>query len=106
MLLARAAPVTAEEIWSLPVQIAAVPAGDLLELDDGRDVRLAGIRVAPPGSADAEIAALGVAARDALAAAVDGARVRLATSAAPIDRYGGLVAQVERPTACGCRARC
>ena len=95
MLLARAAPVTAEEIWSPPVQIAAVPAGDRLELDDGRDVRLAGIRVAPPGSADAEVAASAWR-RDALAAAVDGARVRLATSAAPMDRYGALVAQVER----------
>ena len=80
-----------ELVWSAPLAVAGVPAGDRLELADGRTVRLAGIRLPEsPGAPFAEQA------RATLAGLLAGQAVRLATSAAPVDRYGDLVAQVER----------
>ena len=79
--------------WSEPVAVAGAIAGAELELDDGRRVRLAGLRVP-----SAPTAATGVAdgARALLGDLIDGAAVRLGTTAAPYDRYGRLIAQVER----------
>jgi len=73
--------------------VAQVPSGNLLELDDGRVVRLAGIR--PP--ADGERTAQGPAAQAqaALAGLVEGRAVRL-EPASPSDRHGRLVAQLWR----------
>ena len=96
-LLAAAGPVRAEEsAWSAPLPVARVLAGDRLQLEDGREVRLAGIRVAPAASGDAEVAGLARAARAALAAQIEGRMARLALEDAAIDRYGALAAQVER----------
>jgi endonuclease YncB( thermonuclease family) len=78
-----------------PVAVAAVLAGDRLQLADGREVRLAGIRVAPDDSADSRIVALARTAQEALAAEVGGAAVRLETAEVAFDRYGALAAQVE-----------
>jgi endonuclease YncB( thermonuclease family) len=81
----------AEELdWSTPLAVARVLGGDRLELADGRSVRLAGIRVpkmiaGPPEQAEAALARL-----------VADRAVRLGTTPAPLDRYGDLVAQVER----------
>jgi micrococcal nuclease len=81
----------AEELaWSAPLPVADVLAGNRLALADGRAVRLAGIR--PPASQ----AALAEQARGLLAELLQEQTVRLGTAAAPIDRYGDLVAQVER----------
>ncbi len=83
----------AEELeWSAPLALAGVPAGDRLELADGRTVRLAGIRL-PAGPAGGQLAEQ---ARATLAGLLAGRAVRLATSAAAVDRYGDLVAQVLR----------
>jgi endonuclease YncB( thermonuclease family) len=76
-----------------PVAVAEVPAGDLLRLADGRIVRLAGIRL-PPAAEDALL--LAEEARAALSTLLDGQEVRLAAADAPYDRYGRLVAQIER----------
>lgn len=76
--------------WSPPLAVARVVGANRLELADGRRVRLAGVRVpaAAPGVANQAQALLeGLVAERA---------VRLGTSAAPLDRYGDLVAQVER----------
>jgi endonuclease YncB( thermonuclease family) len=81
----------AEELdWSTPLAVARVLAGDRLELADGRSVRLAGIRVpktmaGAPEQAEATLARL-----------VADRAVRLGTTPVPLDRYGDLVAQVER----------
>ncbi len=82
----------AEELaWSAPLAVARVPAGDRLELADGRTVRLAGIRLpAGPGAKLTEQA------QATLAGLLAEQAVRLGTAAAPVDRYGDLVAQVER----------
>jgi endonuclease YncB( thermonuclease family) len=82
--------------WSDPLPVRTVLAGNRLQLEDGREVRLAGIRVAPSDSQDAEIAGLARAAREALAARVEGRLVRLEFEQVALDRYGALVAQVER----------
>jgi endonuclease YncB( thermonuclease family) len=76
--------------WSAPLAVARVPAGDRLELADGRTVRLAGVRLPAGHDAFAEQA------RTTLAGLLAGQAVRLGTSAAPVDRYGDLIAQVER----------
>jgi endonuclease YncB( thermonuclease family) len=76
------------------VAVAEVPAGDLLRLADGRVVRLAGIRL-PPAAADGA-GLLAEETRAALSALLDGQEVRLAAADAPYDRYGRLVAQIER----------
>jgi micrococcal nuclease len=88
-LLGAAGPVLAEELdWSPPLAVARVIDGDRLELADGRRVRLGGIRV--PAAAPAEQA------QALLEELVAERRVRLGTAAAALDRYGDLVAQVER----------
>jgi endonuclease YncB( thermonuclease family) len=72
-------------------QIARVPAGNLVELADGRVVRLAGIRMpAEAGSGLFEQA------RSALAGLVEGRTVRLEPLDAAHDRHGRLVAQLWR----------
>jgi micrococcal nuclease len=80
-------------VWSEPMPVAGTIADAELELDDGRRVRLAGLRVpsAPAGGATVVDDA-----RALLNGLVEGAAVRLGTTAAPYDRYGRLVAQVER----------
>ena len=78
----------AEEVaWSAPLAVARVLSADRLELADGRSVRLAGIRVPPLMAGQAETA---------LARLVVDRTVRLGTTPAPLDRYGDLVAQIER----------
>lgn len=86
---------SADELnWAPPVAVAHVLAGNLLELADGRTVRLAGIRTAPlrPDRDDDHFAQ---AAQAALEGFIGTHAVRLGTSEAPLDRYGRLVAQVE-----------
>jgi micrococcal nuclease len=90
LLLAPRAGAAEELDWSAPLAVARVLAGDRLELADGRRVRLAGIRLprmmaGPPEQAEAALARL----------VADGL-VRLGTTPAPLDRYGDVVAQVER----------
>src|SRR5688500_8928994 len=93
-LLVGASAAAADELgWSAPLAVAAVPAGDRLQVEDGREVRLAGIRVPQEVREDAGIARR---ARDALAGLAAGREVRLGVGAAASDRYGRLVAQVER----------
>ena len=78
----------AEELdWSPPLEVARVLAAERLELVDGRSIRLAGIRV--PATVAGQAQAL-------LAELVADRALRLGTSPAPFDRYGDLVAQVER----------
>jgi micrococcal nuclease len=79
-----------------PLAVAEVLAGDLVRLDDGRAVRLAGIRV--PAESAGEPAATGFAgqARAALRGLLDGRMVTLSPGEAPYDRYGRLVAHIAR----------
>jgi micrococcal nuclease len=79
-----------------PRAVAAVIAGDLVRLDDGRAVRLAGIRVpaAEPGDPGTERVAEQV--RAALRRLLEGQLVTLAPAEASYDRYGRLVAHLER----------
>jgi endonuclease YncB( thermonuclease family) len=78
-----------------PVAVAEALAGDQLRLADGRVVRLAGIRV-PPAEAGTRGVRFAEQARAELGALLDGQPVTLALSEAPQDRYGRLVAQLER----------
>jgi endonuclease YncB( thermonuclease family) len=75
------------------VTVVRVPATNLLELDDGRLVRLAGIRVAAGGERAETVAAQ---ARAVLAGLVEGHAVRLTPTGPGHDRHGRLVAQVWR----------
>jgi micrococcal nuclease len=93
LLLAGADAGAAEQPPEEPVAVAEVLAGDQLRLADGRAVRLAGIRV--PGKAGGSARLAGQAQAE-LSALVADRRVRLAPAVAPYDRYGRLVAQVER----------
>ena len=87
-LLVAPSVVHAEELdWSAPLRAARVPGAERLELADGQSVRLAGIRV-PPTAAEQARALLAELAADRT--------LRLGTGPAPLDRYGDLVAQVER----------
>jgi endonuclease YncB( thermonuclease family) len=79
-----------------PLAVAAVLAGDRLQLADGREVRLAGIRVAPADRGDPDLARLAGAARETLAMRLEGRAVRLEVGADALDRYRALAAQVER----------
>ena len=79
--------------WSVPLPVAEVPAGDRLVMADGRTVRLAGVRLPGPDVPAEEPAAV---ARAALEGLVNDQMVRLGTQAASHDRYGRLVAQIER----------
>jgi micrococcal nuclease len=78
------------------VAIAEVLRGDQLRLADGRVVRLAGIRL-PGGDADGDGAGrFAEQAQAELSTLLDGQQVRLAPAEAAHDRYGRLVAQIER----------
>jgi endonuclease YncB( thermonuclease family) len=75
---------------------ARIVDGRTFVLDDGREVRLAGIEVPPsPGPQDKDPTANGAGAKDALTALVSGAQITL-KQAEPqkTDRYGRLVAYV------------
>jgi micrococcal nuclease len=73
------------------VTVARVLSGNLLELDDGRLVRLAGTRL-PAGAAARDLAR----AAAALAGLVERRAVRLEPADPPRDRHGRLVAQLWR----------
>jgi micrococcal nuclease len=79
-----------------PVAVAEVIAGDQARLNDGRTLRLAGIRV--PAARDGERGAERFAelARAELSGLLDGQVVTLIPADAPYDRYGRLVAHIER----------
>ncbi len=77
-------------------KVVAVRDGRSFTLDDGREVRLAGLEV-PPLPAAGETgawAAAGAAARSALEAIIAGQTVELRQQVAASDRYGRLVAHV------------
>jgi endonuclease YncB( thermonuclease family) len=82
--------------WEGPVAVAEVPAGDLLRLSDGRVVRLAGIRVPAADAEHAGAEPLAGQARAELIRLLDGQTIRLAPADAAHDRYGRLVAHIER----------
>jgi micrococcal nuclease len=76
--------------------VTEVLAGDLLRLSDGRIVRLAGIRI-PAAEVEQDGApAIAGQARAELIRLLDGQTIRLAPAAAAHDRYGRLVAHLER----------
>jgi endonuclease YncB( thermonuclease family) len=79
-----------------PLAVAEVPAGDLIRLVDGRTVRLAAIRVPAQNPGNPSDERLAEQARAALRRLLEGQMVTLAPAEAPYDRYGRLVAQVER----------
>ena len=85
MLVLGPSPAVGEE----PVTVARVLSGNLLELDDGVVVRLAGIRL----PADAGLAAQ---ARSTLAGLVEQRGLRLEPASGARDRHGRLVAQLWR----------
>jgi endonuclease YncB( thermonuclease family) len=67
--------------------------GRTFALEDGREIRLAGIEVAPlPGPQDADAAPGGTEARDALATLLAAGEVVLKRAEIPSDRYGRMVA--------------
>jgi endonuclease YncB( thermonuclease family) len=80
--------------------VRAISDGRSFVLEDGRDIRLAGIEVPlPPGSGEigerAEAAqAASRAARAALESIIGGQSIKLRPSAAPDDRYGRMLAHV------------
>jgi len=81
------------------VTVVEVPSGNLLELDDGRLVRLAGIRLPADVERDSQgLTGQGLAAqaRAALAGMVEGRAVRLEPASPAGDRHGRLVAQLWR----------
>jgi micrococcal nuclease len=79
-----------------PLAVAEVLAGDLLRLADGRAVRLAGIRVPAGAAAEPSAARFAEKARAALRRLLEGQAITLGLAEAPYDRYGRLVAQIER----------
>jgi micrococcal nuclease len=88
---------TAEALRSEgPVAVAEVLAGDLVRLSDGRAVRLAGIRVPAADAGQPGAERFAEQARAELIRLLDGQTVRLAPADAGHDRYGRLVAQIER----------
>lgn len=82
-----------------PLRVTAVLDGDTLELEDGRQVRLAGIEAAkPPRSAnpaDGRVWPLAEAATRTLSDLALGRRILL-HGPAPVDRHGRLLAQLVR----------
>jgi endonuclease YncB( thermonuclease family) len=78
------------------VAIAEVLAGDLLRLSDGHTVRLAGIRMPAATAEQAGTEPLAAQARAELSRLLDGQTIRLAPAGAAHDRYGRVVAQIER----------
>jgi micrococcal nuclease len=79
-----------------PLAVAEVLAGDLLRLADGRAVRLAGIRVPAGDAEDPSAARFAEKARAALRRLLESQAITLGLAEAPYDRYGRLVAQIER----------
>jgi len=77
-------------------QVRAVTDGRSFTLDDGREIRIAGIEVPLPPTANESgpRAQGGLAARAALAALVEGAAVEVGRTGAGSDRYGRMLAQV------------
>src|SRR5262249_61242874 len=75
--------------------VRAVTDGRSFILDDGREIRFAGIEVPPPPAAgeNGPRAQAGLAARAALAALIEGAAVELGRTRAGSDRYGRVLAQ-------------
>jgi micrococcal nuclease len=82
--------------WEAPVAVTEVLAGDLLRLSDGRIVRLAGIRVPAADAEHAEAESFALKARAELGRLLDGQTIRLAPVASAPDRYGRIVAHIER----------
>ena len=82
--------------WEGPVAVTEVLAGDLARLSDGRAVRLAGIRVPAAEAEQAGAEPFAGQARAELSRLLDGQAIRLAPAEAPHDRYGRLVAHIER----------
>jgi micrococcal nuclease len=82
--------------WEGPVAVAEVLAGDLLRLSDGHAVRLAGIRVPAAAAGHAGAEPFARQARAELSRLLDGQTIRLAPAETAHDRYGRLVAQIER----------
>ncbi len=85
-------PAIADGVWSAPATVASVASDGLLELADGRIVRLAGIRL-PDADRAPDLARQG---REALAALLEGREIQLDDAGLTQDRYGRLVAQVQR----------
>ncbi len=76
-------------------QVTAVPDGETLVVEDGREVRLVGIRAPladPQGSVARGPEPLAAAARTALAGLAQGQSVQLRYPGPPTDRYGRLLA--------------
>ena len=84
------------EPFAGPLAVAEVLAGDLIRLDDGRAVRLAGIRAPADRAGERSTAPSAEQARSALRALLDGQTVTLVPAEVPYDRYGRVVAHVER----------
>lgn len=82
--------------WQEPVRVAGVPDSCLLRLEDGRVVRLAGIRCPADDAEGAAAQRLAREARATLDGLLHRATIRLAPAEAAHDRYGRLVAQIER----------
>jgi micrococcal nuclease len=93
LLWTAAAAGDSELSWDGPIAVDEVLEGNLLRLADQRVVRLAGIRV-PAGDDGGGL--LAERARRALGALLEGQQISLAVAEAPYDRYGRLVAQIER----------
>jgi endonuclease YncB( thermonuclease family) len=96
MLVAAGAGAAAAERPEGPIAVAEVIAGDLARLADGCIVRLAGIRVPAAGDRESAAERFAALARAELGALLDRQVVTLTAAEAPYDRYGRLVAQVER----------
>lgn len=98
MLALALAPAAAGEPlrWEGPVAVAEVLRGDLLRLSDGRSVRLAGIRLPAADAEQARAEPFVGQARAELGRMLDGQTIRLAPAEIAHDRYGRLVAQIER----------
>jgi endonuclease YncB( thermonuclease family) len=95
---AAAMPCGGEEIGRGAV--SRIVDGRSFVLDDGREVRLAGIETPPPSAPDAgnkaaAVSGGGAAARNALAALLTGAQVILRRAEFASDRYGRLLAYVD-----------
>ena len=97
LALALSPPAAAEALRSEgPVAVAEVLAGDLLRLSDGRAVRLAGIRVPAAEAEQAGAQPIAQQARAELIRLLDGQTFRLALAEVAYDRYGRVVAHLER----------
>jgi endonuclease YncB( thermonuclease family) len=96
VLSAAAAGAGEAERFEEPLAVAEVLAGDSIRLVDGPTVRLAAIRVPAENPGDPSAERLAEQARFALGRLLEGHMVTVAPAEAPYDRYGRLVAHVER----------